>query len=40
MPGYLDKHRESMIRVSGSPEAFSMAYPVSVRVEVTCVRGF
>jgi len=40
MPGYLDKHRESMTCVSGSPEAFSEAYPVPVRVDVACVRGF
>jgi PPOX class probable F420-dependent enzyme len=40
LPGYLDKYRESMIRVSGSPEAFSTAYPVPVRVDVTRVRGF
>jgi PPOX class probable F420-dependent enzyme len=40
MPGYLDKYRESMARVSGSPEAFSEAYPVPVRVDVARVRGF
>ena len=40
LPGYLDKYRESMIRVSGSPEAFSTSYPVPVRVEVARVRGF
>jgi PPOX class probable F420-dependent enzyme len=40
LPGYLDKYRESMTRVSGSPEAFSQAYPVPVRVEVVRVRGF
>jgi PPOX class probable F420-dependent enzyme len=40
LPGYLDKYRESMIRVSGSPEAFSTAYPVPVRVDVARVRGF
>ena len=40
LPGYLEKYREAMIRVSGSPEAFSQAYPVPVRVEVTRVRGF
>jgi PPOX class probable F420-dependent enzyme len=40
LPAYLDKYREAMIRVSGSPEAFSEAYPVPVRVEVTRVRGF
>jgi PPOX class probable F420-dependent enzyme len=40
VPGYLDKYRESMTRVSGSPEAFSAAYPVAVRVDVARVRGF
>lgn len=40
LPGYLDKYRESMTRVSGSPEAFSQAYPVPVRVGVARVRGF
>lgn len=40
VPGYLDKYREGMTRVSGSPEAFSKAYPVPVRVEVYRVRGF
>jgi PPOX class probable F420-dependent enzyme len=40
LPAYLDKYRESMVRVSGSLAAFSEAYPVPVRVEVTRVRGF
>jgi PPOX class probable F420-dependent enzyme len=40
VPDYLGKYRESMIRVSGSPEAFSEAYPVPVLVEITRVRGF
>jgi len=40
LPGYLDKYRESMTRVSGSPEAFSQVYPVPVRVDVARVRGF
>jgi PPOX class probable F420-dependent enzyme len=40
LPGYLDKYRESMTRVSGSPEAFSEAYPVAVRIDVVRVRGF
>jgi PPOX class probable F420-dependent enzyme len=40
LPGYLDKYRESMTRVSGSPEAFSEAYPVAVRFDVARVRGF
>jgi PPOX class probable F420-dependent enzyme len=40
LPGYVDKYGESMIRVSGSLEAFSEAYPVPVRVDVARVRGF
>jgi PPOX class probable F420-dependent enzyme len=40
LAGYLDKYRASMTRVSGSPEAFSEAYPVPVLVEVTGLRGF
>lgn len=40
LPGYLNKYSESMTRVSGSPEAFSEAYPVPVRVDVAHVRGF
>jgi PPOX class probable F420-dependent enzyme len=40
VPGYLDKYRESMIRVSGSPEAFSEAYPVPVLFDAARVRGF
>lgn len=38
--GYLDKYRASMMRVSGSLEAFSEAYPVPVRIDVVRVRGF
>jgi PPOX class probable F420-dependent enzyme len=40
LPGYVDKYGESMIRVSGSLEAFGEAYPVPVRVDVARVRGF
>jgi PPOX class probable F420-dependent enzyme len=40
LPAYLDKYRDAMVRVSGSPEAFSEGYPVPIRVEVTRVRGF
>jgi len=40
LPAYLDKYREAMIRVSGSPEVFSEGYPVPIRIEVTRVRGF
>lgn len=39
-PGYLAKYRSGMTRVSGSPEAFSEAYTVAVRVRVNRVRGF
>jgi PPOX class probable F420-dependent enzyme len=37
---YLAKYRAAMTRVSGSPEAFSVAYPVAVTVRVDRVRGF
>ena len=40
LSGYLDKYRASMIRVSGSLEAFSEAYLIPVRFEVARVRGF
>jgi PPOX class probable F420-dependent enzyme len=40
MPVFLDKYRDEMIRVSGSLEAFSTAYPVPVRVRIRRVRGF
>lgn len=40
MPAFLDKYRDDMIRVSGSLEAFSTAYPVPVRVRILRVRGF
>jgi PPOX class probable F420-dependent enzyme len=40
LPEYVAKYQEAMIRVSGNAEAFSQAYPVPVRVEVTRVRGF
>jgi PPOX class probable F420-dependent enzyme len=39
-PDYLAKYRESMIRVSGSPEGFSDAYPVPVRIVIDRIRGF
>jgi PPOX class probable F420-dependent enzyme len=40
VPAYLDKYRRGMTRVSGSPEAFSQAYPAAVRVRPARVRGF
>jgi PPOX class probable F420-dependent enzyme len=39
VPAYLAKYRESMTRVSGSPEAFSKRYPVAMRVWPVKVRG-
>jgi PPOX class probable F420-dependent enzyme len=38
-PDYVAKYRASMIRVSGSTEGFSAAYPVPVRVTIDRVRG-
>lgn len=37
---YAEKYAKGMLRVSGSAEAFSEAYPVPVRVRITGVRGF
>lgn len=39
LPAYVEKYGDAMARISGSREAFSAAYPVAVRVEVTRVRG-
>lgn len=39
-PVYLAKYRESMIRVGGSPQGFSDAYPVPVRIVIDRIRGF
>jgi hypothetical protein len=39
-PDYLEKYRERIIRISGSPEDFAEAYPVRLRVRLTRVRGF
>jgi PPOX class probable F420-dependent enzyme len=39
-PQYLGKYRESISRVSGSPEAFSQQYSVPIRVYPDRVRGF
>ncbi len=38
-PAYLTKYRDHMIRVSGTPEAFSRQYPVALRVVPLKVRG-
>jgi len=40
LPAYLAKYEQEMTRASGSPEAFSEAYPVAVGVEIARVRGF
>ncbi|WAL66859.1 TIGR03667 family PPOX class F420-dependent oxidoreductase [Amycolatopsis cynarae] len=40
VPAYLEKYREDMNRISGSPERFGEAYPVALRIDVTRVRGF
>ncbi|WP_246127843.1 TIGR03667 family PPOX class F420-dependent oxidoreductase [Amycolatopsis rhizosphaerae] len=40
LPAYLEKYRDDMSRISGSPEHFGEAYPVALRVDVTRVRGF
>ncbi len=37
---YLAKYGPRMTRVSGSPEAFSRAYPVALRIHPLRVRGF
>jgi PPOX class probable F420-dependent enzyme len=39
-PRYLAKYADHMRRVSGSPEDFSAAYPVGLRIKVDRVRGF
>jgi PPOX class probable F420-dependent enzyme len=38
--GYAKKYRQGMVRVSGSPEAFSEDYRVVTRIRVTRIRGF
>jgi PPOX class probable F420-dependent enzyme len=38
-PAYVDKYRDRMIRVSGSPEQFAEEYPVPIRIHPTRVRG-
>lgn len=40
LPAYAEKYGTGMRRVSGGGPAFSAAYPVRVRVEVTGVRGY
>lgn len=36
---YVGKYRNDMVRVSGTLEAFSAAYPAELRVELTRIRG-
>ena len=38
-PEYLAKYRDAMARVAGSPEGFSHAYPVPLRIRPAAVRG-
>ncbi len=39
VPAYLAKYADRMATVSGSPEAFSRAYPVAMRVHPDRLRG-
>ena len=39
LPAYLEKYREHMTRVAGSPENFGKAYPAAMRIEIAKVRG-
>ena len=39
-PEYLEKYRERIVQISGSPEAFAKNYSVSVRIRLSRVRGF
>jgi PPOX class probable F420-dependent enzyme len=39
VPEYLAKYGQAMTRVSGSPERFSRAYPVPMRIRPRRVRG-
>ncbi|GAA1523012.1 TIGR03667 family PPOX class F420-dependent oxidoreductase [Actinomadura kijaniata] len=39
-PPYLDKYREGIARLSGTPEAFAARYSVPVRIRPTKLRGF
>jgi PPOX class probable F420-dependent enzyme len=38
-PDYLAKYRDGMTRVSGSPERFSVDYPVPLRIRIRRIRG-
>jgi PPOX class probable F420-dependent enzyme, Rv3369 family len=38
-PDYLAKYEAGMTRVSGSPAAFSAAYPVPLRIAIRRIRG-
>ncbi|WP_216208322.1 TIGR03667 family PPOX class F420-dependent oxidoreductase [Amycolatopsis aidingensis] len=39
-PAFLEKYREGMVRVTGSPERFSATYSAPVRIRIEKVRGF
>lgn len=39
-PSYLAKYKKLMTKASGSPSAFSTAYPDAVHIEVDRLRGF
>ncbi|HJP75543.1 MAG TPA: TIGR03667 family PPOX class F420-dependent oxidoreductase [Pseudonocardiaceae bacterium] len=39
LPAYLAKYSDNMTRVAGSPENFSKAYPVAMRIAIGKVRG-
>ncbi len=39
IPAYVERYGEAMRRISGSPEGFSEAYPVLLRIRPDRVRG-
>ncbi|WP_141996881.1 TIGR03667 family PPOX class F420-dependent oxidoreductase [Amycolatopsis cihanbeyliensis] len=39
-PAFLEKYRDGMVRVTGSPERFSETYSAAVRIRIEKVRGF
>jgi PPOX class probable F420-dependent enzyme len=39
VPAYLSKYGQRMTQIAGSPEGFSHAYPVPLRIHPTRVRG-
>lgn len=40
VPGYAEKYRSGMARISGSPAAFGADYSAALRIRVTRIRGF